>query len=274
MSSVSSTRARLLPRRLPAAGRTCVLAFAAGALACGGSDLPDPDAPGNTTAVGQALVNSFQADPTPLAEQAQASVAPQQQVQGELTMDLSQLGYNTGSREAPIKIVEFSDFGCGYCRKFHVEDFYTLKEEYMDTGKVEWKYVPMTIGLFGPSATLAAEAAECALEQDRFPEARDRLFESQSDWKGASDARPILRRLMEEEDLDMARWDECIASGERTERIRQGTLLAQQAGVRGTPTFIVLEYAGIPGALPLDLFRQVIDTVYADHMARREAAGR
>jgi protein-disulfide isomerase len=249
--------------------------LATGALACGGSDLPSPDGPDNTTAVGQALVNSLEADPASLADRAQASVAPQAGIpQAEATMDLSELGYNTGSREAPVKIVEFSDFGCGYCRKFHLEDFHVIEEEYMATGKVEWKYVPMTIGLFGPSATLAAEAAECALEQDRFPEARDRLFESQSDWKGSSDARPILRRLMEEEGLDMPRWDECIASGERTERIRQGTLLAQQAGVRGTPTFIVLGYAGIPGALPLELFRQVIDTVYADQMSERAAAGR
>ena len=44
------------------------------------------------------------------------------------------------------------------------------------TGKVEWKYVPMILGMFGPNSEYAAEAGECALEQDKFPEARDRLF--------------------------------------------------------------------------------------------------
>ena len=59
------------------------------------------------------------------------------------------------------------------------------------------------------------------------------------------------------------RWRSCVTGGLRNDRIAAGTQLSQQAGVRGTPTFFVVGYAPIPGALPLELFREVLDTAHA-----------
>jgi protein-disulfide isomerase len=177
-------------------------------------------------------------------------------------MNLDELGYTVGSPDAPVRIIEFSDFGCGYCRQFHQEIWPTLEQEYVATGKVLWKYVPMILGIF-PNAMDAAQAGECAAEQGRFREMQDRLFEAQREWKGSDQAEDVLVSIATDLDLDVPRWSACIREGTRNDRIAAGTQLSQQAGVRGTPTFFVVGYAPIPGALPLELFREVLDTAYA-----------
>lgn len=65
----------------------------------------------------------------------------------------------------------------------------------------------------------------------------------------------------------MAQLRSCISEGRRRDRIAAGSALAQEVGVRGTPTFFVMGYQPIPGVIPLDLFRQVLDTVYAEATA-------
>ena len=168
--------------------------------------------------------------------------------EGAQSVDLAELGFNSGEEGAPVRVMEFSDFGCGYCRRFHLESYPTLEEEYMATGKVEWKYVPMILGMF-PNAM---EAARLIMEAGGKP-------------------KPLLESYAEEVGLDVDRYRQCIDEGWRDERIRTGTQLSREVGVRGTPTFFVVGYAPIPGAIPLDLFRQVLDTVYVQ--ATREDGG-
>jgi hypothetical protein len=190
-------------------------------------------------------------------------------------LSLASLGFEDGAADAPVQIVEFSDFGCGYCARFHDEVFPTLEREYVRTGKVAWKYVPMVLGIFGPNAENAARAGECAGEQGRFPGMRDRLFAGQREWKRADDPLAIFDRYASEESLDLERFRRCVGEGWRDDRVTAGTRLSRQVGVRGTPTFFVVGYAPIPGALPLDLFRQIIDTVYAERArSRPPEAGR
>ena len=199
----------------------------------------------------------------PLAD---GSEAPRQSQE----LDVASLGFNSGPAGAPVRVLEFSDFGCGYCRQFHEQSFPLLEQEYMETGKVEWKYIPIVIGLF-PNALEAARAGECAGEQGRFPEMRDLLFERQREWKGSDEPEPLLEGYARGLGLEMERFNNCVSQGWQDDRIRAGTQLSRQVGVRGTPTFFVVGYAPIPGAIPLDLFRQVLDTVYAE--ATAENAG-
>ena len=180
-------------------------------------------------------------------------------------MNLDELGYTLGDPDAPVRLIEFSDFGCGYCRQFHEEVWPTLEQEYVETGKVFWKYVPMILGIF-PNAMDAAQAGECAAEQGRFRDMQDRLFAAQREWKGSDQAEDVLVSIATDLGLDLPRWRACIQDGTRDDRIAAGTQLSQQAGVRGTPTFFVVGYAPIPGALPLELFREVLDTAYAAAM--------
>ena len=180
--------------------------------------------------------------------------------EGPRVIDIANLGYDAGSDDAPVRVIEFSDFGCGYCRQFHLETYPTLEEEYIATGKVEWKYIPVVIGRFGPSAELAAEAGECAGEQGRFAPVRDRIFQLQGEWQRAPNPMPLFSAVAQESGVDLGRWEQCVNEGWRSERVRAGTQLGFQAGLQGTPTFLIVGFTMLPGAIPLDLFRQVLDS--------------
>jgi len=254
-----------------ASGSVCLAAILVLLAGCGGSEgagrggLADTSEVGANLLSGRDLIGSTL--PVEGAEASQAppgTATPRTPNGGAENIDITLLGHDSGSPEAPIKIVEFSDFGCSYCRRFHLESYPVIEEEYIRTGKVEWKYIPMILGLFGPNAEMAAEAGQCALQQGRFPNFRDRLFSSQSEWKQADDPSRFLKEYAEEEGLDVARWGECMSEHQGRERVETGTRLSAQSGVRGTPTFFILGAGIIPGAIPLDLFKQVLDTLYAE----------
>lgn len=249
---------------------------------CGADEREPPaDAGGGTAAVGADLLASRRQGITghevPTVGGEMSEVAPealppgppvvpgaQQDPAARDTFDVATLGFDAGREGAPVRIMEFSDFGCGYCRKFHMETYPALLEEYVETGKVRWKYVTMISGMFGPPSEQAAQAGECAGEQGRFPAMRDRIFEEQGRWKNAPDPMAVLRGLAREVGADMQRWERCVTEGWRTDRVRAGTQLANQVGVRGTPTFYIAGMRQpIPGAIPLELFREVLDTVLA-----------
>jgi len=181
----------------------------------------------------------------------------------EARVPVSEVGVNRGLVEAPVKVVEMSDYGCGYCRKFHEETFPTLMKEFVDAGKVEWKFVPFITGMFDNSLA-ATEAAECTLAQDEaaFERINDRLWEQQAAWKGSDAPESVVRGWADELGIDMMAFDRCVERDERLPRIASATTLAQQLGVRGTPTFVVVGYPPLQGALPLDTFREVLTAVY------------
>jgi len=219
------------------------LATLAGIAACTEQDSAPPAGTSSTTALSQDLV---------------AAVRAEQQAPD---IPIALLGFNMGSKDAPLRVIEFSDFGCGYCRKFHMETWPTLKADFVDTGKVEWKYVPMILGIF-PNAIEAAHAGECAGEQDRFEVMSGRLFGDQVDWKNSGEPQEVFRRFAREEGLDVERFDRCVSEEARLERIQAGTALSRQAGVRGTPTFFVVGYPPLQGALPLEMFHQVLSAAW------------
>jgi len=178
------------------------------------------------------------------------------------SVDIAELGFNRGDPDAPVRILEFSDFGCGYCRQFHLQTFARIREEYVEPGRVLWKQVPFVMGNWANSVP-ASLGAECALQQDGFAEMSHTLFERQSDWKGASsgEAEAVVREIATGTGIDMGEWDSCMANDAQLERVQLHTQLAREVGVRSTPTFFVVGYTPIQGALPIDLFREVIDTV-------------
>lgn len=189
-------------------------------------------------------------------------------------VEVSLVGINRGEIEAPVKVVEMSDYGCGYCRQFHEESFPSILDEFIDTGMVEWKFVPYITGMFGNSLP-ATEAAECAYAQDpeMFEALNRRLWDEQRAWKGSDEPAAVIRPWVEEVGVDMAAFDACMENDDRMERIASATTLARQLGVRGTPTFVVIGYAPLQGALPLDTFRQLLTAVHADLTRRPGAPG-
>jgi protein-disulfide isomerase len=167
------------------------------------------------------------------------------------------MGYSLGSLNAPIRVVEFSDFGCGYCRVFQEETLPALVREYVDEGKVHWTYVPFVLGIF-PHGAEAAVAGECAGEQGAFDPMRRRLYTDQPEWRSSEDPSPIFTRLAQEEGLDGGRFAQCLEGDRALQRVRENTRMGHQAGVRGTPGFFINGFP-LSGALPLETFRDLLD---------------
>lgn len=172
-------------------------------------------------------------------------------------LDIASMGYNRGDARAPVKVLEISDFGCGYCRRFHEEIFPALNEAYVEAGLVEWKFIPFVLGMF-PNGLEAAMAAECAGAQDRFFPMQSRLFADQSGWKSADDPFPYFGDLAEEEGLELDRFNECLDRGLANGAVRANVRLGREIGVQGTPTFLI-DGVPISGALPAETFRDILD---------------
>ncbi len=163
-----------------------------------------------------------------------------------------------GSPDAKITVVEFSDFQCPFCKQHVMETQPALDKEFVDTGKVMWvfKHFPLSIH---PQAPAGGAAAECAADQGKFWEMHEALFENQNEWT-VSDPDPALEELAKEIGLDVDKFTACLNDGQAAERV-SSDMSEGAPFVQGTPTFIVL-YNGegqiIPGALPLDTFKQVL----------------
>ncbi|NJO84408.1 MAG: thioredoxin domain-containing protein, partial [Blastochloris sp.] len=110
-----------------------------------------------------------------------------------------------GDPAAPITMVEFSDHGCPYCGRYHQTVFPTIKEQYIDTGKIYYVYKDYPV--VSLQGGLAAQAAECAGEQDRYWEMHGKLFETPPEWNDSQDAAiAAFRRYAEAIDVfDRAR---------------------------------------------------------------------
>lgn len=210
--------------------------------------------------------NLLSSNPPPAARvppgiQALSRPAPPPDPPEEVTVDL--MGTDFGDRAAPIAILEFFDYGCGYCRQFHLETLPALKEEYIAQGLVHWKSMPFIMGNWAASVP-ASLASECAARQGRYEEMANRIFDFQSEWKTGEDPVATLETFAAAIGLDMDSYRSCVANDELLWRVQTNTDIAQQFGVRSTPTFFVMDYGPIPGALPLPVFREVLDTILAE----------
>jgi len=243
---------RLTLRCIPALASILVAAFAA---ACAEAS---PPASANAGTTGAAGIAPPQLDPS----QARPPQAVSQQ-------EVERLGYTWGDVSAPIQVYEFSDFGCGYCRKFHEETFPALLEEYVEAGHIFWRFIPFNVGMF-PNAEGALKTGECAGEQGQILAASDELFARQGDWK-RGDADAAFEASARAAGLDMQRWSSCMEEGRGMDRTAANTDVARRVGIRGTPTFFVDGYP-IPGALPLDNFRTIFDGLLEER-AQAPAAG-
>ncbi len=200
------------------------------------------------------------ATPPPSARTSAPSAASQNNDVSRQTLE--NLGHVRGDPDAPIKIVEFSDYGCGYCRRFHEETFPVLVDEFVNTGKVYWRTVQFNVGMF-QNAQEAALAGECAAEQDRFSPMSDGLFASQREWKSTGDATEILEGVATTAGLNMDDFRSCMSERRREDYVNVATQFARRLGIRGTPTFFI-EGFPIQGALPIEAFRDYINAVMAE----------
>ncbi|MFH1752238.1 MAG: DsbA family protein [archaeon] len=161
-----------------------------------------------------------------------------------------------GNAEAPVTIVEFSDFQCPYCGKFYNETLAMLKKEYLDTGKAKLVYRDFPLS-FHADAQKAAEAAECAGEQGKYFEMHDKIFENQS-----SIGVENLKQYAVDIGLDSSAFNTCLDSGTMAQEVQKDISDGQAYGVSGTPTFFV-NGQKVVGAQPFTVFKQLIDAELA-----------
>jgi protein-disulfide isomerase len=159
-----------------------------------------------------------------------------------------------GDEDAPILIVEFSDFQCPYCTRFHSQTLAPLLEQYGDQIRFVYRDFPLTS--IHPDAFKAAEAAECADEQGKFWELHDAMFQNQPITGVGLAAITTMADALD--GLDVDALNECIESGKYAEEVQKDMTDASSYGVTGTPTFFI-NGVRLVGAQPLTAFQVIID---------------
>lgn len=161
-----------------------------------------------------------------------------------------------GAAAAQVVVEEFADFQCPACRRFFESPARQLGEEYVSTGKV--KFVFRHYAFLGQESRWAAEASECANEQERFWDYYEKLFSEQNGENVGVFSKPNLQRFAGELGLDMVSFNACLASGKYTERVLLDMNEAANRGVRGTPTLFV-NGQRIDGGSDYTVLRQSIE---------------
>ena len=121
------------------------------------------------------------------------------------------------------------------------------------------KMIPFVTGMFKHSREVA-EAAECAAEQGEFRRMHDLLYLKRKEWIGSKNIRVTIDGYARQLGLDRTVFGRCLMNPAIAKRIQQHNALARQLGINGTPTFFV-NGRRVPGAVPFEIFQQVISSV-------------
>ena len=183
-----------------------------------------------------------------------------------------------GSEDAPVTIIEFSDYQCPFCRKFWVETLPLIKSEYVDTGKVKFVYRDFPLTSLHPMAFPSAEAAECVRDvagnDKAYFEYHDKIFGEQNILDTGS-LTGTVRSTVTYTNNDLKNWakdlgyniDSCLDSGKFKSEVQKDLSDAQAAGGQGTPFFVILGSDGqgtpLSGAYPFSAFQQIIEAELA-----------
>ena len=198
------------------------------------------------------------------ARPAAPAPAPQPPLPAELSIQDAPI---KGSANAPVTIVEFSDFQCPFCGRHFNQTMGLLDKEYISTGKVKYVFRHFPLERIHPQAFKASEAAECASAQGKFWEMHDHLFANQQML-----TQPDLLKHGEAVGLDTAKFASCLTPGTTATRIRGDLALGSQAGVTATPNFFlgttipggkIKVVRKLNGAVPFATFKAAIDALLA-----------
>lgn len=157
-----------------------------------------------------------------------------------------------GSADAKVTIVEFSDFECPYCYEAS-SIVRRIASEYED--QVRYIYRDFPVPEYHPNAAKAAEAGECADDQEKFWLMHDKIFQNQNNMEIDD-----LKRYALQAGLNAEWFNRCLDSAQQAEEVRADVLDGLKAGVSGTPTFFI-NGVQIPGVIPEASFREIIDSL-------------
>jgi len=170
--------------------------------------------------------------------------------------EVSPSDFVLGGQNAPVAIIEYSDFQCPFCAKFFKDTESALREKYIKTGKV--KFIYRNFAFLGEESLWAASAARCAGEQGKFWEYHDYLYSNQQGENQGAFSKQNLKGFASALGLDRNKFDPCLDSDKYIKDIQDQTRAGGEAGVQGTPASFI-NGTLYPGALPIATFTQIID---------------
>lgn len=173
-----------------------------------------------------------------------------------LPQDLTDNDPMLGNPEAPVTLVEFGDFQCPFCGRFFKTVEPQLIEKYVKTGKVRFVY--RDFAFLGPESEWAAEAAECAKEQEKFWPYHDYLYNNQQGENMGAFSKANLKQFARRLGLDPNQFDTCLDTNKYTAEVQKDTEDGRKAGVNGTPTSFV-NGRTVTGAVPWPQLETVIE---------------
>ncbi len=176
-----------------------------------------------------------------------------------------------GNPDAPVTLVEFSDFQCPFCKRFHQNTLPLILENYVDTGKVKFVYRDFPIVSIHPNgAVVTALAAECADEQGIFWQYHDKIFQNQKNWErlATEDVVNVLKSYAVDLALDTKQFNECLDSGKYLNEVNNDLKEGNSYGITGTPSFFIGNeksgYIKLTGAQPYSVFQNIFDQLLAN----------
>jgi protein-disulfide isomerase len=200
----------------------------------------------------QLLIRQQQAQPAPSAQQLPQNLT----VKGDAK-------YVLGKSDAPLTMVEFTDFQCPFCGRFESTTFPEIKKKYIDTGKLRLILRDLPLSDLHPYALKAAQSVHCAGDQGKFWEMKETMFKNQNRLDIDS-----LSGYAKDLSLNIDTFKNCMTDGSHLTEIGDEVKYALSLGITGTPTFVLGHAVGdmvqgqvIVGAQPLAVFETAINSM-------------
>ncbi len=171
--------------------------------------------------------------------------------------------YSIGEADAPVTIIEFTDYQCPFCSRHAQETYPQIRANYVDAGQVRYVFMDFPLSSIHPQAQLTAEAARCAGDQGQFVTMHDLLFARQQEWAGREDAAEVLAGYAGELGLDGTAFGDCLASGVHEAAVLADLAEGVRVGVDGTPAFFI-NGVFVSGAQPYEVFQELIERFLAE----------
>ena len=165
-----------------------------------------------------------------------------------------------GNPNAKITIVEFGDYQCTFCYKFHDETMKKINQEYIKTANVNFIYKDFPLN--GEQSILASEASYCAQKQNKFWEYHDTLY---NNWGGENTGwitENVLQGFARDVGLNLDDFSQCLENSEYRQKVLDNEQFAREIGINATPSFLIFndsELYRIIGAQPFDKFEQAFE---------------
>lgn len=173
-----------------------------------------------------------------------------------------------GKKDAPITMVEYSDYQCPFCERFFQNTMPAIKNEYIKTGQVYFVYKDMPLSSH-PNAMPAAQVAHCSGEQGKYFQMHDLIFHFQDKWADLKDAMPYFMKFVSALGLKVSDFEECIRLNRYQNLTQKSMGEADKFEITGTPGFVINGQVAV-GAQPVSFFQQAFAQILTGTPAKSD----